>query len=406
MASTVRIKTDRETANRMKGWRVVRAGRPKRMAHAAALNRAKWVRSFVSFFMMGLPFVLWFGFTFENGGRMLPSPGLPTPGIGVLSSGRLFFGLWGGLAGSNMGSPFSLLRSLAAEKGYNFFLLFRRGMAGHNKSQNGLHVDGTGLQLFQFGFGSFEFIAGFFRGIGLLLVGFLGFGSFFLLDLVIGGFCRLEVLFGNTFQGLARNQAATGKNQILQEERFDLFPVRAGFICGLFTGSFGIFADNEQVSIRAGIQRAGSIHRTTAGTLAKRLEERIHLLTNVRRGSIQFSLIFLFPASRFTAGRHEVGGKVDTTGRAEQAGLGFNNAIGTKIFIRDSGQFVFRVGIVLGKFAKGGQGELVGLAGLGNRILTGGLGSGCLGGCGFGGSVLLFHDFASFRLYSFFLTEW
>lgn len=38
------IKTGRETANRMKGWRVARAGRPKRMAHAAALNRAKRVR--------------------------------------------------------------------------------------------------------------------------------------------------------------------------------------------------------------------------------------------------------------------------------------------------------------------------------------------------------------------------
>lgn len=49
-------KTDRETANRMKGWRVARAGRPKRMAHSAALNRVKRARSFVSFFMMGASF--------------------------------------------------------------------------------------------------------------------------------------------------------------------------------------------------------------------------------------------------------------------------------------------------------------------------------------------------------------
>lgn len=50
------IKTGRETANRMKGWRVARAGRPKRMAHSAALNRMKRARSFVSFFMMGASF--------------------------------------------------------------------------------------------------------------------------------------------------------------------------------------------------------------------------------------------------------------------------------------------------------------------------------------------------------------
>lgn len=50
------IKMAIETANRMKGWRVARAGRPKRMAHSAALNRMKRARSFVSFFMMGASF--------------------------------------------------------------------------------------------------------------------------------------------------------------------------------------------------------------------------------------------------------------------------------------------------------------------------------------------------------------